>query len=183
LDVLNSGHIEMTGIKRISVAGYPEGHRAIGPTLLSNALGAKQAFAERTGLEVRVVTQFGLYGKALARWEDELVRHGVRLPIYAGIAGPMALSRLIHFAMICGIGASLRTVMRHLSASVGEIAELAVDPGQHVMHLVQLSPATRVVAPHFFSFGAAIETARWIKRVAGGDFAIDPKAGKLEVED
>jgi methylenetetrahydrofolate reductase (NADPH) len=181
LDVLASGLIEKSGIKRIGVAGYPEGQRGIGHTALGNALMTKQAFAERTGLPLFIVTQFSFNGNALRDWEPELARIGVRLPILAGIAGPTPLSKLIKFAMRCGIGASLRTVMRNLSAVSG-IAELATTPEQHVMRLMQLPSSTRVIAPHFFCFGGALETAHWISQVVSGRFAIDPAENKFLVE-
>lgn len=181
LDVFDSGLIEKSGIKRIGVAGYPEGQRGIGHTMLGNALKAKQAFADRTGLAMFIVTQFGFNGNALREWEPELARIDVRLPILAGIAGPAPLSKLIKFAMRCGIGASLRTVMRNLSAVSG-VAELATTPEQHVMRLMQLPSSTRVIAPHFFCFGGALETAEWINHVVSGRFAIDPKEAKFLVE-
>jgi len=181
LDVFASGLIENSGIKRIGVAGYPEGQRGLGPTLLWNALKAKQGISDRTGLPLFIVTQFGFNGNALRNWEPELARNDVRLPIIAGIAGPAPLSKLIKFAMRCGIGASLRTVMRNLSAVSG-MAELAITPEQHVMRLMQLSSSTRVVAPHFFCFGGAIETAHWINRVVSGKFIIDPEALKFRIE-
>ena len=173
LDVLASGLIEKSGIKKVGVAGYPEGQRGIGHAMLGNALQAKQAFADRTGLPVFIVTQFGFNGNALRDWEPELARIDVRLPILAGIAGPTPLSKLIKFAMRCGIGASLRTVMRNLSAVSG-VAELATTPEQHVMRLMQLPSATRVIAPHFFCFGGVLETAQWIRHVISGHFVIDP---------
>jgi methylenetetrahydrofolate reductase (NADPH) len=173
LDVLESGILEKSAIKSIGFAGYPEGQRGIGPMLLWNALKMKQAFADRTGLAVHIVTQFGFNGNALRDWEPELKRHDVRLPIRAGIAGPAPLAKLIKYAMRCGIGASLRTVMRNLSAVSGG-AELAITPDQHVMRLIQLPSSTRVVAPHFYSFGGAVETAQWIGRVVSRDFVVDP---------
>jgi methylenetetrahydrofolate reductase (NADPH) len=181
LDVLASGLIEKSGIKRIGVAGYPEGQRGIGHAMLGNALKIKQAFADRTGVPVFIVTQFGFNGNALRDWEPELARIDVRLPIRAGIAGPTPLSKLIKFAMRCGIGASLRTVMRNLSAVSG-IAELATTPEQHVMRLMQLPSSTRVIAPHFFCFGGVLETAEWISQVVSGHFAIDPAEVKFLVE-
>jgi methylenetetrahydrofolate reductase (NADPH) len=174
LDVLASGLIEKSGIKRLGVAGYPEGQKGLAQSLLWNALKAKQAFADRTGLGMFIVTQFGFNGNALRDWEPELSRNEVRLPILAGIAGPAPLSKLIKFAMRCGIGASLRTVMRNLSAVSG-IAELATTPEQHVMRLMQLPSSTRVVAPHFFCFGGVLETARWINRIVSGQFVMDPE--------
>jgi methylenetetrahydrofolate reductase (NADPH) len=181
LDVLASGLIERSGIKRIGVAGYPEGQRGIGHTMLGNALKTKQAFADRTGLPMFIVTQFGFNGNAVRDWEPELARIEVRLPILAGIAGPTPLSKLIKFAMRCGIGASLRTVMRNLSAVSG-VAELATTPEQHVMRLMQLPSATRVIAPHFFCFGGVLETAQWISRVVAGHFTIDAAAATFLVE-
>ena len=181
LDVFESGIIEKSGIRRIGVAGYPEGQRGIGHTMLGNALKIKQAFADRTGLPMFIVTQFGFNGNALRDWEPELARIDVRLPILAGIAGPAPLSKLIKFAMRCGIGASLRTVMRNLSAVSG-IAELATTPEQHVMRLMRLPSTTRIIAPHFFCFGGALETARWISQVVSGHFAIDAEETKFLVE-
>ena len=181
LEVLASGLIEKSGIKRIGVAGYPEGQRGIGHAMLGSALKTKQAFADRTGLPMFIVTQFGFNGNALRDWEPELARIDVRLPILAGIAGPTPLSKLIKFAMRCGIGASLRTVMRNLSGLSG-IAELATTPEQHVMRLIQLPGSTRVVAPHFFCFGGVLETAEWISQVVSGHFAIDPAQLRFLVE-
>lgn len=181
LDVLASGVMEKSGIKRIGVAGYPEGQRGIGHAMLGNALQTKQAFADRTGLPLFIVTQFGFNGNALRDWEPELSRIDVRMPILAGMAGPTPLSKLIKFAMRCGIGASLRTVMRNLSGLSG-IAELATTPEQHVMRLMQLPDATRVIAPHFFCFGGVFETAEWICQIVSGRFTIDAAEGKLLVE-
>jgi methylenetetrahydrofolate reductase (NADPH) len=182
LDVLASGILERSGIKRMGVAGHPEGQKAVGPTLLWDALKAKQAFSERTGIAVHIVTQFGLYVSAVPEWERLLIQQGIRLPIHVGIAGPTPLSKLIQYAILCGIGASLRTVMRNLSAA-GGIADLATSPDQHVMRLVQSSETTQVVAPHFFAFGGTLETAKWINRVRCGKFEIDGKSGKFNVED
>ena len=133
-------------------------------------------------MEVFTVTQFGFLPNAVARWEDELTRRGIRLPIHVGIAGPAPLSKLIRFAMACGIGASLRKVVHNLS-EVSGTAELAIHPEQHVMSLMRLAkPATLVVAPHFFSFGAALDTARWIKRVTAGEFSIEFEDGRMELK-
>ena len=181
LDVLASGLLEKSGIKRFGVAGYPEGQRGLAQSQLWNALKSKQAFADRTGLGAFIVTQFGFNGNALRDWEPELARNEVRLPIRAGIAGPAPLSKLIKFAMRCGIGASLRTVMRNLSAVSG-VAELATTPEQHLMRLMQLPNSSRVVAPHFFCFGGVLETAHWINRIVAGHFVIDGTGTTFQVE-
>lgn len=182
LDVFESGILERSAIKRIGVAGHPEGNKAVGPMLLWEALKVKQSFAERTGIAMHIVTQFGLNAGAAGAWERELVRHNIRLPVHVGIAGPAPLPKLIHFAIQCGIGASMRTLMRNLSA-VGNAAELAISPDQHLLELLGKPVAAQIVAPHFFAFGGTLETARWMQRVAAGEFDIDFSAGKFKLRD
>jgi methylenetetrahydrofolate reductase (NADPH) len=183
LDVLECGALQEAGISRIGVAGHPEGHKAVGPLLLWKALQAKQVFAARTGTQMHIVTQFSFNADALSDWGFQLPRHEIHLPVHVGIAGPAPLPKLIHFAMQCGIGVSLRTVMHNLSA-VGSIAELAISPDQHLLRLMSMAaPAgVQIVAPHFFGFGGCLETARWIRQVAAGQFQIDQKAGKFRME-
>jgi methylenetetrahydrofolate reductase (NADPH) len=181
LDILASGLLEHSGLSRIAVAGHPEGHKAVGAALLWEALKTKQAFSERTGIKMQIVTQFGFNADAIQDWQRELVRHEIKLPVCVGIAGPTPLSKLIKFAMLCGIGASLRAVVRNLSA-VGNYSELAITPAQHVMRLMQLPTTSPIVGPHFFSFGGALDTARWISQVAAGAFVIDAAAQTFRVE-
>jgi methylenetetrahydrofolate reductase (NADPH) len=183
LDVLNSGSVEGTGIKRLGIAGHPEGHRDVSSPLLWSALKEKQAFAQRTGIKVYVVTQFGFDADAVPHWCDELALQNIDLPVHIGIAGPVSLSKLIRFAMACGIGASLRSVARNLSTAAA-MAGLSTRPEQHVAQLMKIgASATRVTAPHFFSFGASLETARWIRRVSSGGFTIDPQDCRIQLED
>jgi methylenetetrahydrofolate reductase (NADPH) len=181
-DVIDSGALEEAGIARVGVAGHPEGHKAVGSMLLWEALQAKQLFAERSGVQMHIVTQFGFNANAVIDWGQQLPRHQIHLPVHVGIAGPAPLPKLIHFAMQCGIGVSLRTVMRNLSG-VGSVAELAISPDQHLLRLmaVAMPPAVRIVAPHFFAFGGCLETAHWIEQIAAGDFEIDAQAGRIRL--
>jgi methylenetetrahydrofolate reductase (NADPH) len=177
LEVLESGVLETAGIARIGVAGHPEGHKAVGPMLLWKALQAKQAFAQLTSVQMHIVTQFSFNADAVRNWSMQLPRHEIDLPVHVGIAGPAPLSKLIHFAMQCGIGASLRAVMRNLSAA-GRIADLAISPDQHLLGLM-MPPAVQIVAPHFFSFGGSLATAQWMQRIAAGRFDIDANTGRF----
>jgi methylenetetrahydrofolate reductase (NADPH) len=181
LDILATDLIAKCGIKQIGVACHPEGQRTVGKTMLWNALRTKQEFARRTGIQMHLVSQFSLHANALPDWEGELERQGILLPIHAGIAGPTPLSKLVKFAMLCGVAASLRTATRDSNAG-GIATPLATHPDQHVMHMMQLPLATRIVAPHFFTLGATIETARWIKRVLADQFDIDPAGSHFRVE-
>jgi methylenetetrahydrofolate reductase (NADPH) len=178
LDVLESRILQESGITRIGVAGHPEGHNAVADAVLWGALEAKQAFAARTALSMHIVTQFGLNGGAFRPWARELLRRRIHLPVRIGIAGPAPMAKLAHFAIQCGIGASMRVLMRNLSTAVRS-AELATSPDQHLLGLFGAPVAAQVVAPHFFAFGGALETARWMQTIAAGDFDIDAKAARF----
>jgi methylenetetrahydrofolate reductase (NADPH) len=178
LDVLESGIVGEAGITRIGVAGHPEGHDAMPRELLWNVLAAKQAYAERAGLNMHIVTQFGLSPNAMKVWDRELVRRRIALPVRVGIAGPAPIGKLLHFAIQCGIGASMRAVMHNLGASF-RAADLATSPDQHLLALLQTPDPTRIVAPHFFAFGGALETARWMRTIAAGEFEIDLESARF----
>ena len=180
LDVLESGILEESGITQVGIAGHPEGHNAVSVGRLWAALDAKQAAALRLGYRMHVVTQFGLDGAAFRRWEREVVRRRIRLPVRLGIAGPAPITKLVHFAVQCGIAASMRALTRNLSAAARS-SELATSPDQHLLALMTAPVSAQIVAPHFFAFGGALETARWMQKIAAGAFDVDARAGQLRL--
>jgi len=181
LDVLESRILVESGITRIGIAGHPEGHSAVGPARLWEALEAKQAFAARTGMSMHIVTQFGLNGGAFKSWARELVRRRIHLPVRIGIAGPAPIAKLAHFAIQCGIGASMRALTRNLGTAA-QSADLATSPDQHLLALLSGPLPVQIAAPHFFAFGGALETARWMRKVAAGAFDIDAKAARFTLQ-
>jgi methylenetetrahydrofolate reductase (NADPH) len=181
LEVLESGILEESGITRIGVAGHPEGHSAVASALLWEALEAKQAFAARAGMSMHMVTQFGLDGGAFKVWTRELVRRRIHLPVRIGIAGPAPIARLVHFAIQCGIGASMRVLMRNLGAAV-QSSDLATSPDQHLLALLTSPLPKQIAAPHFFAFGGVLETARWMRKIAAGAFDIDAEAARFRLQ-
>jgi methylenetetrahydrofolate reductase (NADPH) len=180
LDVLESRIIEESGIARMGIAGHPEGHNAVATPLLWEALQSKQAFAARTGVAAHIVTQFGLDGAAFKRWERELMRRRILLPVRIGIAGPAPMAKLLHFAVQCGIGASMRALTRNLS-SAAHSSSLATTPDRHLLGLLETPVPAQIVAPHFFAFGGALETARWMQKIAAGAFEIE--AGQFKIQE
>ena len=175
LEILDSGATVDAGIRTIGVAGHPEGHRAIGAEALWQALAHKQAFAERTGTAMHIVSQFSFNPGALFDWQRELASHGIRLPVRVGIAGPTPLIKLLQFAVRCGVGTSLRAAAHSLSAA-GGISHLATTPEQHLLALaraLETGTSRQLVAPHFFAFGGTQKTAHWLRRLVDGKFDLD----------
>jgi methylenetetrahydrofolate reductase (NADPH) len=99
-----------------------------------------------------------------------------------GFAGPTNLATLLRYAKRCGVQASAQSLARQagllrqlfaMSAPDGLVRALAQTRAQ--LHLAD-------IAPHFFSFGGLLRTARWAEAVAqrrialeaGGGFRVEP---------
>jgi methylenetetrahydrofolate reductase (NADPH) len=183
LELLQSGILFGHGIRRIAVAAHPEGHRAIGPARLWEFLRAKQLLARRAQVEMHVVTQFGFDPAAICDWAQHLAGNEIALPVHVGMAGPAPLSKLIAYAMHCGVGASLRGVLRSMPA-MRNVAGLAVSPDAMVARLVTACAGrgSQIVGPHFFSFGGSLATARWLAAVQAGRFELSRDGQGFAVE-
>ena len=184
LDLIDSGILNEAGLARIGVAGHPEGIKGVAPERLIRALQLKQMFGESSGLRIHIATQFGFNPRAICEWASTLVRHGIRLPVHVGLAGPTSLTRLLKFAMACGVGASLNAASKNIKA-VTSVARMAMTPEEMIPALVQLTDAVAVGTieqPHFFTFGGALATADWLRSVTAGRFDLHAD-GKLELHE
>ena len=181
LEIIDSGALEAAGIKYAGVAGHPEGHRHIGPTVLLAALRHKQAWAERSGIKVHIATQFGFNPEGACHWAANLVDQGITLPVHMGIAGPTPLQKLIKFALACGVGASLGSLMKNMSAMTN-LARMKTGSDEMLAGVVRGCkpyPQARIVRPHFYAFGGVIATATWIRAVMDGAFELQPDSDKF----
>jgi len=183
LQVLDTGLLETSAIKRIGVAGHPEGHKSIGPEEQLAALRYKQAFGARTGIEVHIVTQFGFNPEAICAWDQRMTEQGIALPVHVGIAGPTPPHKLIKFALQCGVGASLHSFAKNLG-SMASLARLATTADEMLLGLIRGRAeysGSRLVQPHFYAFGGTLATATWLRAVADGSFTVQPDGRKFVV--
>lgn len=183
LDLLGTGVLAKTEYRTLGVSGHPEGHRRVGASVLWQALRDKQEYGEVTASRLHIVSQFTFDPGAIAGFDRQLGEHGIRLPLHVGIAGPASLRTLIKFAMLCGIGSSLNAVMTNLSAISGlrHIATAAEEMIPGVIHARDALAASHIVQPHFFCFGGAARTAKWLAALQRGDFDLDPEGNRLVV--
>jgi methylenetetrahydrofolate reductase (NADPH) len=183
LDILATGALARAGFTTLGVAGHPEGHKRIGSMSLWAALREKQGYAESTGSRMHIVSQFGFDPLAIGPWVRRLDDHGITLPVHVGIAGPANLRTLIRYAMLCGIGASLNSLMASLSA-LTHVRQLVTSVDEMICQLARAWEggfARRVVKPHFFAFGGVAATADWLQAVAAGNFHLDPNACRVVI--
>ncbi len=175
IELLDSGVVHDAGIRRVGIAGHPEGHPDVPDPILWQALERKHAIARATGLEMHIATQFGFDASSLNTFEQGLAERGITLPIHAGVAGPTPFLKLLKYAAHCGVGASLRAVSGNTS-SLGRLPHLVTRADEMLIGVYRAKQAnrdSRIFAPHFFAFGGVLETGRWLRAVIEGSFELD----------
>jgi methylenetetrahydrofolate reductase (NADPH) len=175
IELLESGVLSDAGIRKVGVAGHPEGHPVVPHDVLWQALERKQAIARATGLTMHITTQFGFDTRVFSAFEQGLARRGINLPVHAGVAGPTPLGKLLKYAVHCGVGASLKAVSGN-PMSFSRLPHLVTKADEMligVLRAKQGNPVSRIFAPHFFAFGGVLETARWLRSVIAGSFELD----------
>jgi len=80
-----------------------------------------------------------------------------------GMAGPTSVPALLRYARRCGVAASLRGLASGVASGlVGH-----VGPGA-IIEALSATDGLGDVAPHYFSFGGTLETARYACEAAAG---------------
>jgi methylenetetrahydrofolate reductase (NADPH) len=166
LAVMQSGILQKAGITRISVGGFPEGNPKIPEPVLWEALAAKTKFARENGLNLTIVTQFAFAADCVCDWVRGVRARGIDNPIRLGFAGPAGLIALTRYAMVCGVGASMKVLTEK-----PHFAKLLIDKGpEPLIRGVAEGLGSRdgtglplgVVGVHFFVFGGFNKTVDWI---------------------
>jgi methylenetetrahydrofolate reductase (NADPH) len=183
MQLLESELLPAHGFRSVGVAGHPEGSRTVGPTALRKALQDKAQFAATTDLDIYVVTQFGFNATAVTNWVAAARESGVALPIHIGMAGIVPFKELLRYAMRCGVSASMRMLVARSSAlhdtvKLAPVSELVLSFARYRLS----NPDCGLDRAHFFAFGGAERTARWINAVLAGQFEIDSKQRTIELD-
>ena len=174
LQLLETGLFSKYGMRRIGVAGHPEGHPLVNDDVLMDALREKKAFVVNSGAEFFVVTQFCFDSSSIIEWERKVRANIGALPIHVGVPGLASVTGLIKYARICGIGPSVRFLTRGLDKLVKLAKTWA--PDRLLTELSQhktANPEFGMEKTHFYSFGELSLIAQWINAVRDGDIAFD----------
>ena len=161
MDLLETGLLDRYGITDLAVAGHPEGSPDFSEAVAVEALRSKQAFAERTGARLRIVTQFGFDADKALAWAESLSRIGLDVPIHMGVAGPAKITTLIKYGTLCGVGNSLSMLTRHagslISLATGYSPETFVAP-------LERQRGGMIAQIHVFPFGGLDKAAAWLRK-------------------
>ena len=165
IQILQSGLLEAHGIERVGVAGHPEGHPAIGPAELEEAIDAKNRFAVDSGLDTYIVTQFCFAPEPYIRFERTLRAAGNRLPINPGVPGVASMQTLVRYGISCGIGPSLRVLRKQARGLSSFLRPRAFAPDKLIAGLaeaVAAEPESLLRSIHFYPFGGLEATVAWV---------------------
>jgi methylenetetrahydrofolate reductase (NADPH) len=165
MDVLRSGLLERHGIVRAGVAGHPEGSPDIAPEAVIAAMREKNAHAETSPIELRIVSQFALAAEPYVTWERALREAGNRLPVVAGIPGVTSPPALLKFALACGVGPSVE-VLRKQSGGLLKLATTRLWKPDAVAEGIAASTledsGNLIMGLHLFPFGGVERSAEWL---------------------
>ena len=163
MEVLETGFFDKHGITHMGVAGHPEGSPDFNDDVALEALKLKQAFSERTDIDMRIVTQFGFAAENFVKWAEGLSGQGVNLPVHLGVAGPAKLTTLVKFAAMCGVGNSISFIKKRAASVMtmvsGFDANEIVDP---IESAVISNPDSAIRQIHVFPFGGVKKSAEWL---------------------
>jgi len=176
--LLDTGLFDKYGIRKIALAGHPEGSPDMSDEAIATALKWKNNFQEKTDAEMYLVTQFAFESAPLIKWDKMLQTEGNRLPIHIGIPGLATLKTLIMHAKACGIGAS----MKFLTKQARNVTKLmAVNtPDKLVTELADYcanDPSSGIEGAHMYPLGGLRRSAVWSYAVSDGKFTLNDKGG------
>jgi methylenetetrahydrofolate reductase (NADPH) len=166
LAVMRAGAFQKVGIRRMAIAGFPEGNPNVRENVLEQALTAKLNFARTAGIQLSMVTQFCFKAGPILSWLQRIRACGIEIPVRIGLAGPASLVTLVRYAARCGIGNSLRVLTEHPS-----FAKLLTEkePEPILRGIAEFAAQRKngnlplgVSGLHFFPFGGFNNTIDWI---------------------
>ena len=167
IQLLETGVFESHDMRRIGIAGHPEGNPDIskihGEAALLAALKQKQAWLKEKNIEGFIATQFLFDAEPLAFWANGLREQGIDLPLHVGIPGPASLKTLVRYAALCGVGHSARFI-RKQALNITKLLTVS-EPTEFVEQLAKLhfeKPELKIAGPHMYPFGGFDKLFAWM---------------------
>lgn len=166
LALLETGRLLAHGIRRIGVAGHPDGNPVATRPELDAALAFKLEYARATGTELWIVTQFVFSSGPVISWLRHLRASTSDVQVHIGVPGPARLTTLIAYAAQCGVTETARMLRKRPNAARllthwtpdGLVKDLAA-------HAVR-EPHAALNSIHVYPFGGLTASAAWLDALA-----------------
>jgi methylenetetrahydrofolate reductase (NADPH) len=167
IQLIETGLFQKHGVGRVAFACHPEEHPRVADAVLWPALGVKLAAAEQAGLATFLVSQFAFDAAPILALAGRLRAAGITAPLRVGVAGPAQRTTLIKYALMCGVGASLRALRERsdlaMSVAAGETPEALL---REVALAQDAEPSLGMDSVHFFTFGSLANSINLAKALS-----------------
>ena len=161
LDLLRTELLPRHGIERALFSWYPEVHPKILTEKLAAARRVKLALAADQRLQVTLVSQFCFESAPIIRTARQLRADGVTAPLRIGVAGPASRASLLKYAILCGVGASIRALKERPAARNMLTADTPEDLLSEVALANAADESLGITGVHFFTFASLARTAEF----------------------
>ena len=166
LDLIETGLLQKHGIGKVAFGCHPEGHPRVADGVMWPALKAKLDAARDAGIETYLVSQFAFAAEPIVGLAGRLRDAGISAPLRVGVAGPAAASTLIKYAVMCGVGPSLRALKeRQALAKAVATGETPEELLIEVAAAMAVNPEFGFEGVHFFTFGSLESSVRFAHRL------------------
>ncbi|MDQ4114406.1 MAG: methylenetetrahydrofolate reductase [Actinomycetota bacterium] len=162
LSLIESGVLQKYGVRRVSIAGYPEGHPDISGADLWASLADKTASLRDQEFVGGITTQFGFDVDPVLSWIEHVRDRGIELPIRVGVPGPAGIRRLVRYASRFGVGTSANIAKKYGFSMTNLLG--TAGPDRFIGELAERLDADRhgEVKMHLYTFGGLGATSDWI---------------------
>ena len=156
--LIESGVFQAHGVRKLFIACYPEGHPRVSDAVLEEARAAKLRIAGEEGLEVTLISQFCFDAAPIVALARRMRAQGIKAPYRVGVAGPAERATLVRYALMCGVGPSLRALRRRqaLARTV-----LSGETPEALLKEVAAAEEENITGVHFFTFGGLARSVQW----------------------
>lgn len=183
MEVLRTDLFQKYGIKKLGVAGHPEGSPDIPPAEVTKALLEKNAYAKEHGIDMYITTQFCFEAEPIIEWDKRIQAEGNTLPIHIGIPGLATIKTLLAHATACGIGPSMRIITRQ-AANIAKLMTTRM-PDKITRDLANYQandPKCGITQCHLYPLGGMAKSAKWLYAVQDGKFVLTDEGFDVTVE-
>ena len=183
MQVLRTNLFQKYGIKKLGVAGHPEGSPDIKPAEVTKALLEKNAYAKEHGIDMYITTQFCFEAEPIIEWDKRIRAEGNTLPIHIGIPGLATIKTLLAHATACGIGPSMRIITRQ-AANIAKLMTTRM-PDKLTRDLANYQandPSCGINQVHLYPLGGMTKSAKWLYATLVGKFNLTDDGFDLTIE-
>jgi methylenetetrahydrofolate reductase (NADPH) len=183
MEILRLNLFQKYGIKKLGIAGHPEGSPDIPPADVTAALLEKNAYAKQSGIEMYITTQFCFEAEPIIEWDKRIRAEGNELPIHIGIPGLATIKTLMAHAVACGIGPSMR-IIKSQAANIAKLMTTRM-PDKITRDLANYQandPQCGINQVHLYPLGGLAKSSKWLYAVMDGKFELTDEGFDLTIE-